>query len=124
VRSVADARGAVNADPDIPVLGEVGLGGVKTDPHADFRIVRPDERGELELRADRSEYRAPGAIEGNKESVPRSVDFASALRRKRLAQNPTMVGADDGENVVADAPDKILRAFDVTEDEGHSPGGE
>jgi hypothetical protein len=114
----------VNADPDIAVLGEVGLGGVKADPHAHSRILRPDERGKLELRADRSEDGASRALEGDEESVARCVDLAPTVRRKRLAQDPPMVGTNTGEGVPTDAPHEIRRSFDVTEEEGDSPAGE
>jgi hypothetical protein len=46
------------------------------------------------------------------------------MRRKPLAQNPTMVGTYGGEDAITEAPYKICRSLDVTEEEGHSPSGE
>jgi hypothetical protein len=83
---VADASGAVHSDPDVTVFSEMGLGSMKTDSHTDFRVLRPDERGERELRADRSGDGSSGAIESDEEAITSCVNFPSAVCRKRVAQ--------------------------------------
>ena len=117
---VADAGGAVHADPHVTVLAEMWLGSVKAHSHAHFRARGPHEPRERALRGDRSLDGAPSVVERHEEAIASGVDLPSAVRCELVAQKPTLVSPDSGERVVTDAPQKIRRPLDVTEEEGHS----
>jgi hypothetical protein len=97
----------VHADSDIAIFAEVWLGSVKAHPHADLSVCGPREPGEGELRADRCGTGASGAIECDKEPVAGRVDLSAAVRRKRVAEKPPVIAADDRKDLVTNAPDKI-----------------
>jgi hypothetical protein len=109
----------MNTDANITVLGEMRFSRVNAHSDADLSVGRPRESGERELRADRSRGCASSALERDEESVARRVDLASAVCRKRIAQQPTVVGTNHRKHVVTKAPHEIRRLFDVTEEEGH-----
>jgi hypothetical protein len=45
------------------------------------------------------------------------------MRGERFAKKPTVVATDGGKDIIPDAPYKIRRTLDVTEEEGHGAWG-
>jgi hypothetical protein len=124
VRRIADPGGAMDSETYVSIVSQMGLGRMKSDPHAHVRAFRRHERREFDLGADSCEGGALRAVESDEEGVSCRVDLAPVLRCKRLPEDPAVLGAYCGEPVVAQPPHKLGRSLDVAEEERHSPARE
>jgi hypothetical protein len=100
LRGVADARGAVDSDPNVSVLADVRFRCVKSHADANLSLARPPEPRERELPIHGRLDGVPGTIEGDEKPIASRIDLASSVRCEGVAQQATMVCTDCGEGFV------------------------
>ena len=108
----ADARRAVDVDPDVALLADDGLAGV--DAHADAELgpVRPVMARERLLRRDGGRDRVLRAAEAVEERVALRVDLLAPARAERLADDAAVIRERVGVPV-AEPLEQLGRAGDV-----------
>ena len=115
VREGGDARSAVDVLADVALCGRGRSARVQAHAHADR------SRLEALARHPRGLRRSSGRGKRDEERVALGVDLDAAVRRRRLAHDPTVLGKRVG---VARGPERVeqtRRPFDVGEEQRHRP---
>jgi hypothetical protein len=111
----ADPRGAVDVQPDVVILSDLGLAGVDADPHADVDTRGPTLGSERPLRAHRGGDRVARPRERDEERVTLGVDLATVVLVERRPQQALMLGEHLGV-AVRQPRQQPRRTLDVTEE--------
>ncbi len=121
VAGSADARGAVDVDPDVARDRVHRFARVQahSDPHVG--ILWPLVVRDRSLRVDAGQQRRPRGREGDEQAVARGVDVAAAVRRDGFADEPMVVGQQGGVRV-AELLEEARRPIDVREEQADRPG--
>jgi hypothetical protein len=108
----ADARGAVNVDPNVALIGHGRLAGM--DPHPDGDRERP-------LRFLRRRDRIGCARESDEEGIPLGIDLDAPVGRKGVAKCAAVLGQRVG-IARAQLLEQPGRTLDIGEEEGDGAG--
>jgi hypothetical protein len=116
-----DARGAVDAHPDVALAADGRLAGVNAHPHTQLAAAGPFMCGQRLLRVDSGADGVLRAAKRREERVALRVDLGAVVGCERVANDPLVVG-ERGRVVVAQLSEQARRALDVGEEEGDCPG--
>src|SRR5206468_9275056 len=111
VRERGDARSAVDVLADVALFGRGRGARVQAHAHADRA------RLEAVARRLRSRRRSSGCGKPDEERVALSVDLDAAVRRRRLAHGPPMLGERVGVTGRPERVQQACRPFDVGEEQ-------
>ena len=113
-----DAGGAVDVNPDVAFVAEVGRAGVQTHAHADRTRGQSSQRvgGRLEC--------AGCGREGDEEGVPLGIHLDAVVAGAGLADHAPVLGERRGVCLRSQLVQQLGRALDVGEQEGDRAGGE
>ena len=109
--------GAVDVEPDVPVLGRCRLARVDAHPHPRRPALRPVVPDERELRGDGRSDRGVRLGEGREELVRPGVDLVAALLLDCGPDQPAM-GLEHVRKLHAEGAGEGGRALDVGEEKG------
>ena len=111
-----DPRGAVDVEPDVPLVGDDRLARVNAHADAD----RPGRQRRLALL--RGGQRITRARERNEERVALRVDLDPVVRGERCTKRAAMLAERVGV-AVTELVQQLRRALDVGEEEGDGSAG-
>ena len=113
VRERGDARSAVDVLADVALLGRGRSARVQAHAHADRSRLEPFARRARRLR------RSSGCRKGDEERVALRVDLDAAVRRRRLAHDPPVLGERVGVPRRPELVQQPRRPLDVGEEQRH-----
>ena len=123
VRRRADPGRLVNVEPEVHVLHQQGLPGVKSHPAAHRFRLRPRMTGERALALGRGRRAGVRLREGDEEGVALPVDLDPAVTREHVAQQGVVVG-DHGRPAWTELVGEPGRSLDIGEQQRHPAGGQ
>ena len=113
----ADARGTMDADPDVSSSGRPGVAGVDPHPHSQLPALRPALGRERPLPVQGGRDSVARRGERDEERVALSVDLVAAVTREGIAQEAA-VGRERIAVALPELVEKRRRPLDVREEKG------